>query len=122
MNSPPLLVCWLRLFGLFSPLTAMLASMKVRFVTGRVRVRLDDLELAALERGETLQVAAPWTGGGWHLELDPQQAVTSGTAGHLCIGLQEHLPDLVAAEEGIEFVWQGLKVSVQKDFGPQHLE
>ncbi|UBV42535.1 hypothetical protein LAJ19_13035 [Deinococcus taeanensis] len=94
--------------------------MKVRFTAGRVRVRIDDLELSALRRGEILDVQVTWPGGGWSLRLDPRATDLTGTGGRLTVGLSAHLDALLdPAEEGITL--PGLpRVTVEKDFGPQH--
>lgn len=94
--------------------------MKVRFTPGRVRARIDDLELAALTRGESLETRVEWPGGGWTLTLDPHGDTLSGNAGQLSVGLRVWLPDLLdPAQEGVTL--NGLpRVTVEKDFGPQH--
>lgn len=94
--------------------------MKIRFTGGRVRVRLDDLEAASLARGEKLETAVIWPGGGWSLTLDPLGAGLQGTAGQLTVGLKDVLPTLLdPAQEGVTL--PGLpRVDVEKDYGPQH--
>ncbi|CAM3569161.1 hypothetical protein [Deinococcus frigens] len=94
--------------------------MKVRFTRRDVRVRIDDLELAALERGEVLTLGTLWEGGGWTLSLDPASDGVRGVGGHLNVGLQGLLPDLTEpAREGVTL--QGPpRVDVEKDFGPPH--
>lgn len=94
--------------------------MKVRFASGRVRVRLDDLELAALGRGEILTAEVGWPGGGWRVNLDPQLSGVAGEGGALSIGLRDVLPDLAdPAREGVRLDGPP-RVDVEKDFGPQH--
>ncbi|WP_102126109.1 hypothetical protein [Deinococcus planocerae] len=94
--------------------------MKVRFVPGRVRVRLDDLEVAALALGDTVTVRVEWPSGGWAVVLDPAATGVSGEGGTLTVGLHGLLPDLVdGGEEGVELPGPP-RVSVEKDYGPQH--
>jgi hypothetical protein len=94
--------------------------MKVRFTEGRVRVRLDDLELAALGEGTVLRVQVAWPGGGWSVTLDPARPEVGGDAGHLQVGMRDVLTALRDPErEGV--VLPGPPdVRVEKDFGPQH--
>ncbi|MBZ9753243.1 hypothetical protein K7W42_20610 [Deinococcus sp. HMF7604] len=95
--------------------------MKVRFTPGRVRVRLDDLELAALVRSEALSVAVAWPGGGWTLTLNPQAEGLQGEGGGLVVGLRSRLPTLLdPVEEGVTLPGPP-RVVIEKDFGPQHL-
>ncbi|AFD26886.1 hypothetical protein [Deinococcus gobiensis] len=94
--------------------------MKVRLTSRGLRARLDDLELAALNRGEPLEVAAAWPGGGWRLVLDPATAQTAGTAGDLRVGVREVLAGLNdPAREGVR-VEGPPRVDIEKEFGPQH--
>ncbi len=94
--------------------------MKVRFTSGKVRVRLDDLEVAALSRGEVLEARVNWSGGGWTLTLDPGVDGVSGQEGALLAGLRTLLPDLLdAAREGVILLGPP-RVDVEKDYGPQH--
>ena len=95
--------------------------MKVRLTSRGLRVRLDDLELAALNRGEPLEVTAGWPGGGWRLTLDPQAGEgTAGTGGELRVGLRGLLAALNdPAREGVR-VDGPPRVDIEKDFGPQH--
>jgi len=94
--------------------------MKVRFTSGRVRVRLDDLEVAALDRGELLPARVDWPGGGWALTLDPSSDGVSGEGGALRVGLQTLLPGLLdEAQEGVTLPGPP-RVDVEKDYGPQH--
>ncbi|MFC4427332.1 hypothetical protein [Deinococcus navajonensis] len=95
--------------------------MKVRFTARGVRVRLDDLELAALTRGERQTAAVHWPGGGWTLTLDPQAEGVAGEGGQLMVGLASLLDELLRPEqEGVRLPG-ALRVDVEKDFGPQHL-
>lgn len=95
--------------------------MKVRFTRQGVRVRIDDLELAALGRGETLHLETLWPGGGWTLSLDPISNDLSGVDGHLKVGIRRLLPDLAEpAREGVTLAGPP-RVDVEKDFGLQHL-
>ena len=95
--------------------------MKVRLTSRGLRVRLDDLELAALNRGEALEVAATWPGGGWSLTLDPQAGEgTAGSGGELRVGLRGLLAALNdPAREGVRLDGPP-RVDIEKDFGPQH--
>ena len=94
--------------------------MKVRFVSGRVRLRLDDLEVAALSRGEALTARVDWPGGGWLVTLDPALDGLSGEGGALTVGLRSLLPELLEeAREGVRLAGPP-RVDVEKDYGPQH--
>ncbi len=94
--------------------------MKVRFTRRGVRVRIDDLELAALQRGEMLNLETLWPGGGWTLGLDPLSDGVSGIGGHLVVGIRSLLPELAEpAREGVMLPGPP-RVDVEKDFGPQH--
>lgn len=95
--------------------------MKVRFTNGRVRVRLDDLELAALEDGHVLRVKVEWPGGGWTLALDPHLTRVTGEHGHLRVGVQHVLEPLGAPEQDGITLDGPPRVSIEKDYGPQHL-
>ena len=89
-------------------------------MSGRVRVRLDDLEVAALTRGDELPVQVDWPGGGWRLTLDPASDGVSGEGGTLRVGLRALLPKLLdEAREGV-MVPGPPRVDVEKDYGPQH--
>lgn len=94
--------------------------MKVRFTSLGVRVRLDDLELARLERGESLSVGVNWAGGGWNLTLFPDLEGVQGEAGSLRVGLGGLLTELGdPAREGVQLAGPP-RVDIEKDFGPQH--
>ncbi|WP_189068962.1 hypothetical protein [Deinococcus radiotolerans] len=94
--------------------------MKVRFTPGRVRVRIDDLELAALNRGEPIHARVNWPGGGWALTLDPLGHDVAGDGGTLAVGLAPLLGTLSdPAQEGVTLSGEP-RVTVEKDFGPQH--
>lgn len=94
--------------------------MKVRFVARRLRVRLDDLEVAALARGESLSLGLDWPGGGWTITLDPGTQGVSGTGGSLTVGLHGPLADLLDdSREGVTLPGPP-RVDVEKDYGPQH--
>lgn len=94
--------------------------MKVRFTSRGVRVRIDDLQLAALERGERLTLETRWEGGGWALSLDPLSDGVSGADGRLRVGIRRLLPQLTdPAHEGVTLAGPP-RVDVEKDFGPQH--
>jgi hypothetical protein len=94
--------------------------MKVRFISGRVRVRLDDLEVAALARGERLEAGVAWPGGGWTLSLDAVSDGVRGEGGALAVGLRTLLPEMLdAAREGVTLPGPP-RVDVEKDYGPQH--
>ncbi|WP_309571832.1 hypothetical protein [Deinococcus sp.] len=94
--------------------------MKVRFTDGRVRVRIDDLELAALNDGTVLRVQVPWEGGGWSLTLDPQLNQVIGENGKLRVGVRDVLEALGAPEREGVTISGPPKISVEKDYGPQH--
>lgn len=94
--------------------------MKVRFTGRSVRVRIDDLELAALARGEEQRVAVTWPGGGWSLTLDPGADGVHGAAGEVRVGMRPVLADLLRPEqEGVNLEGPPV-VTVEKEFGPQH--
>lgn len=94
--------------------------MKVRLTSRGLRVRLDDLELAALNRGEPLEVATTWPGGGWRLVLDPRSGALAGEGGELRVGVRGVLAALNdPAREGVR-VDGPPRVDIEKDFGPQH--
>lgn len=94
--------------------------MKVRFTHRGVRVRIDDLHLAALQRGEVLTLETRWAGGGWRLTLDPRSDGVSGVDGALRVGLRGRLPELSdPVREGVTLEGPP-RVDVEKDFGPQH--
>ena len=94
--------------------------MKVRLTSRGLRARLDDLELAALNRGEVLEVAATWPGGGWRLLLDPRTTGLLGAGGELRVGMRDLLAALNdPALEGVR-VDGPPHVDIEKDFGPQH--
>jgi hypothetical protein len=97
--------------------------MKVRWTGRAVRVRIDDLELAQLGAGQPLHLTLAWPGGGWTLALLPAQADgVSGQAGQLRVGLAGSLAQLQASgTEGVR-VDGAVRVDVEKDFGPQHLD
>ncbi|MFD1731740.1 hypothetical protein ACFSC4_12750 [Deinococcus malanensis] len=63
-----------------------------------------------------------WEGGGWSLILDPQADGVIGSGAQLAAGLRQRLPELLdPAQEGVTL--QGpVRVDVEKDFGPQHLD
>ena len=94
--------------------------MKVRLTSRGLRIRIDDLELAALRRGEPLTLSALWEGGGWTLTLDPAQATRRGQGGELTLGLRDVLEELAdPGREGVTLAGAP-PVVVEKDFGPQH--
>lgn len=94
--------------------------MKVRFTRQGVRVRIDDLELAALQRGEVLKLETLWPGGGWTLVLDPLSDGMEGIEGHLRVGIKKLLPTLAEpAREGVTLEGPP-RVAVEKDFGAVH--
>ncbi|CAM3560637.1 Transcriptional regulator [Deinococcus saxicola] len=94
--------------------------MKVRFTRQGVRVRIDDLELAALQRGEMLKLETLWPGGGWTLSLDPLSDGVSGIDGHLRVGIKNLLPGLAEpAREGVTLPGPP-RVDLEKDFGSEH--
>jgi hypothetical protein len=94
--------------------------MKVRLTRRGVRVRIDDLELAALGQGEVLTLETLWPGGGWRFSLDPLSDGVSGHGGQLSVGIRTLLPDLTEpTREGVTLPGPP-RVDVEKDFGPQH--
>ncbi len=94
--------------------------MKVRFTSRGIRVRIDDLELAALARGERLSLRVNWPAGGWSLDLDPHADGVQGSGGHLGVGLRGLLTLLADPQrEGVTLDGPP-RVEVEKDFGPQH--
>jgi len=98
--------------------------MKVRFAGRSVRVRLDDLEIDMLLRRQPLELALQWPGGGWSLRLEPGGAEVVAEGGALRIGLEGHLETLLdPLQEGVYFDAFGgdLKISIEKDFRPEHL-
>jgi len=98
--------------------------MKVRFAGRSVRVRLDDLEIDMLLRRQPLQLALSWPQGGWSLRLEPEGAEVVAEGGSLTIGLSGHLETLLdPLQEGVHFEAFGgdLKLSIEKDFRPEHL-
>ncbi len=99
---------------------AYAGRMKIRFTSRGVRVRLDDLELAALLRGEAQSVGLDWPGGGWQLTLDPALSGVTGQGGRLTVGLSGLLDRLAdPAREGVSLPGPP-RLDVEKDFGPQH--
>ncbi len=95
--------------------------MKVRFSQGRIRVRLDDLEIQVLNRQEALQTLVEWAGGGWALVIDPNSDTVEGRHGNLSIGIYNVLPDFLASDvDGI--VLEGSpQITLQKDYLESHL-
>ncbi|WP_034386116.1 hypothetical protein [Deinococcus sp. YIM 77859] len=95
--------------------------MKVRFTSGKLRVRLDDLEVAALQGEERLTEHLTWPGGGWTLTLDPTTNGVAGEGGTLTVGLRELLPHLLEEDrEGVTLPGPP-RVDVEKEYGPQHV-
>ena len=96
--------------------------MKLRWTTRSLRVRLDDLEVAALLTGQVLDAELRWPGGGWRVRLDPQRSGVTGEGGSLMIGLAGKLDTLADAHtEGVRLDGPP-RVDVEKDFRPEHLE
>jgi len=94
--------------------------MKIRWTTRGVRVRLDDLEVAALTGGERLEAQLAWPGGGWQLILDPQALGVSGQGAALTVGLRGELEKLGDPQtEGVRLSGP-LRVDVEKDYLPEH--
>ncbi|WP_146237242.1 DUF7009 family protein [Deinococcus yavapaiensis] len=96
--------------------------MKVRWTKRAVRLRIDDLELAALQRGETLREEVRLVGGAWSMSL------TVGGNADLAARGGDFVAVLSADEfaslcdetrEGVER--EGApKLLVEKDFLPAH--
>lgn len=96
--------------------------MKIRWTPRSLRVRLDDLEVAALLGGERLEAALNWPGGGWRVVLDPRSSEVVGEGSSLTVGLSGSLAQL--ADPHSEGVRLGgpLRVDVEKDYRPEHIE
>lgn len=95
--------------------------MKIRWTGRSMRVRLDDLEVAALLKGERLEARLTWPGGGWHLILDPQAVGVSGQGAALTVGLSGELANLADPQtEGVSLSGPP-RVDVEKDYRPDHL-
>ncbi|AZI43174.1 hypothetical protein EHF33_10850 [Deinococcus psychrotolerans] len=96
--------------------------MKLRWTSRSLRVRLDDLEVAALLGGERLEAALNWPGGGWRVVLDPHSAEVVGDGPRLTVGLQGSLAQLADPHtEGVRLSGP-VRVDVEKDYRPEHLE
>ncbi|AWN22121.1 hypothetical protein DKM44_01755 [Deinococcus irradiatisoli] len=96
--------------------------MKIRWTTRRVRVRLDDLEVAALLGGEVLEAGLSWPGGGWRLVLDPAATGVQGEGQTLRVGLRGELGPLAdPRQEGLSLSGPPA-VDVEKDYRPEHLK
>ncbi|AFZ68131.1 DUF7009 family protein [Deinococcus peraridilitoris] len=79
--------------------------MKIRWTRRTLRLRLDDLESAALQRGETLRERIHFPGGDWSVELRGAQESELGMRdGVLQVTLDEDELRLFARqrEDGIE--------------------
>lgn len=77
-----------------------------------------------LLRRQPLELALHWPGGGWSLRLEPEGAEVIAEGGALRVGLSGHLETLLdPLQEGVRFEAFGgdLKISVEKDFRPEHL-
>ncbi|GAA4009198.1 hypothetical protein GCM10022631_21920 [Deinococcus rubellus] len=95
--------------------------MKIRWTARSVRVRLDDLEVAALISGQMLQARLDWPGGGWRVVLDPQAVGVSGEGTTLTVGLRGELAYLADPQtEGVGLIGPP-RVDVEKDYRPEHL-
>ncbi len=95
--------------------------MKIRWTAGGVRVRLDDLEVAALLAGQGLESALDWAGGGWRVILDPLQVGVTGEGAALTVGLGRELAQLADPQrEGVVLPGPP-RVTVEKDYRPEHL-
>lgn len=95
--------------------------MKIRWTSRSLRVRLDDLEVAALLGGETLETRLEWPGGGWCVRLDPAVDGVQAEGADIRIGLASVLGEL--ADPRTEGVRLGgpPRVDVEKDYRPAHL-
>ena len=95
--------------------------MKIRWTPKGVRVRLDDLEVAALLAGQVLEAALDWAGGGWRVILDPMRTGVAGQGAALTVGLSTELALLADPQrEGVVFPGPP-RVTVEKDYRPEHL-
>jgi hypothetical protein len=95
--------------------------MKIRWTSRSLRVRLDDLEVAALRRGEALETRLDWPGGGWLLRLDPSSDGVQGEGAEISIGLASQLAWLADPQtEGVRLSGPP-RVDVEKDYRPAHL-
>ena len=99
--------------------------MKVRFTGRSIRVRLDDLETDLLLRRQPLELALGWPGGGWSVRLNPDQSGVRAEGGAVMVGLGDQLETLLdPLQEGVSLEGFGgeLKIRIEKDFRPEHLE
>lgn len=100
----------------------MLTAMKIRWTKRAVRLRIDDLELAALKRGETLREEVELPGGGWSVSLTVgASADLAARGGDLVavLGADEFTALCDEAREGIERDGPP-RFQVEKDFLPLH--
>lgn len=95
--------------------------MKIRWTTRSVRVRLDDLEVAALIGGARLEAWLDWPGGGWRVVLDPQESGVSGQGPVLTVGLRGELANLTDPQTKGVSLSGPPRVDVEKDYRPEHL-
>ncbi len=90
--------------------------MKIRWTTGSVRVRLDELEVNTLLMGEPLSSTLAWPGGGWHIDLLPRERGVRGEGLQLRVGLADVLADLTNfAYEGVSLAGPP-RIDIQKDY------
>lgn len=96
--------------------------MKIRWTKRTLRVRLDDLESAALASGETLRESVHFPGGAWSLELGAAQEGEFGMRdGVLYVTLTPHeLETLMGTQtDGVEREGQP-RLLVEQERLPEH--
>jgi len=96
--------------------------MKIRWTRRTLRVRLDDLETAALAQGRTLEESVRFPGGAWSVQLGVSREAALGMRdGVLWVALDaaELSRLLDPASDGIEREGRP-RLMVEKDLLPQH--
>ena len=95
--------------------------MKIRWTARRLRLRLDDLEVAALRRGEAVTEALAWPELGWRVELRAGETTgLQASGGTLSVVLAPaDLAALDVGEDGLS-VEGPVRVRVEKDYRPEH--
>ncbi len=95
--------------------------MKIRWSARRVRLRLDDLEVGALQRGEAVTETLAWPDLGWVVRVQVGDA-TQVAAGGGALSVQLSAADLAALgadEDGLTLTG-AVRVQVQQDYRPEH--